>query len=224
MSKNDTNIFIKVFRFFSYIFLAFLFFLASFLLFYIISSAIAKKKGEKPLISMYTIVSPSMEPTIMIGDVIVNVKAKDDNSLNEGDIITFFSNTIDTGGYTVTHRIYKKYSYSGTTFYETKGDNNYAEDMGRITFDNIVGKYKLKLPKLGKIQFFVSSPAGWIIIILIPASIIVIGDILKLIQAYRIKKDLGDIKETKNKKKVDQVNKDKRIRAIIEKADKMNKK
>ncbi len=224
MNKKGNNLFTKIFRILSYLFLVFLFILACFLVFYIITSAIAKKKGTKPLISMYTIVSPSMEPTIMVGDVIVNVRAKDDNHLNEGDIITFYSNAIDTGGYTVTHRIFKKYLYNSITYYETKGDNNNSEDIGRITYDNVVGKYVLKIPQLGRIQFFVSSPAGWFLIILIPATFIIINDVLKLIQAYKIKNELGNIKTKDDPKKKNELNKNKKIRALIEKADKMNKK
>ena len=223
MNKKETNIFIIAFRALSYVFLFFLFILAGFLMFYIITSAIAKKNGTKPLISLYTIVSPSMEPNIMVYDVIINTRVNSDNNLNEGDIITFYSNAIDTGGYTVTHRIYKKYNYNGITYYETKGDNNNSEDVGRISFDNIVGKYLFKLPGFGKIQFFVSSPKGWLLIILVPATFIIISDVLKLINAYKIKDELNNIKGKKKNKKNER-NRDKKIRALVEKADKMNKK
>jgi signal peptidase len=223
MNKKGTNIFVLIFRSLSYVFLVFLFIIAMFLMFYILTSAIAKKTNTKPLISIYTIVSPSMEPTIMVYDVIVNTKINSDNDLNKGDIITFYSDAIDTGGYTVTHRVYKKYIYNDITYYETKGDNNNSQDVGRITFDNVVGKYLFKLPGLGKIQFFVSSKLGWIMIILIPASIIIVSDTVKLIKAYEIKKDLSKIKgkgpDPKKKKE-----KEKKIRALVEKADKINKK
>ncbi len=223
MNKKETNKFIIAFRALSYVFLFFLFILAGFLMFYIVTSAIAKKNGTKPLISLYTIVSPSMEPNIMVYDVIINTRVNSDNNLNEGDIITFYSNAIDTGGYTVTHRIYKKYNYNGITYYETKGDNNNSEDVGRISFDNIVGKYLFKLPGFGKIQFFVSSPKGWLLIILVPATFIIISDVLKLINAYKIKDELNNIKGKKKNNKNEQ-NRDKKIRALVEKADKMNKK
>ena len=223
MNKKGTNIFVLTFRSLSYVFLVFLFIIAMFLMFYILTSAIAKKTNTKPLLSIYTIVSPSMEPTIMVYDVIVNTKINSDNDLNKGDIITFYSDAIDTGGYTVTHRVYKKYIYNDITYYETKGDNNNSQDVGRITFDNIVGKYLFKLPGLGKIQFFVSSKLGWIMIILIPASIIIVSDTVKLIKAYEIKKDLSKIKGKgpDPKKKIE---KEKKIRALVEKADKINKK
>jgi signal peptidase I len=100
MDKKETNLFVKIFRTLSLIFLVLLFLIAIFLVFYIVTSAIAKKNGTKPPISMYTIVSPSMEPTIMVYDVIVNTNPKSDNDLDQGTIITFYSDSIDTGGYT----------------------------------------------------------------------------------------------------------------------------
>ena len=224
MDKKETNIFIKIFRALSYVFLVLLFLIALFLIFYIVTSAIAKKKGTKPPISLYTIVSPSMEPTIMVYDVIVDVNPKSDNDLDEGTIITFYSDKIDTGGYTVTHRIYKKYNYNNTIYYETKGDNNVAQDIGRITFSNIVGKYLFKIPKLGKIQFFVSSIYGWILIILLPALIIILSDVFKLKNAKKIKADLDDIDNNPVSTNTEEQERDKRIRALVEKADKMNKK
>ena len=229
MEKKEDSILTKIFRVFSYIFLAILFLLAIFLVFYIISSAIAKKRGTRPPISLYTIASPSMEPTINVYDIIVDVNVKSDDELyapskdNEGTIITFYSDSIDTGGYTVTHRIYRKYDYNGTIYYETKGDNNISEDLGRITLDNIVGRYIFKIPKIGKVQFFLSSRIGWILVILIPALIIIITDIVKINKAYKIKEDISKIKGKNNKKSEDK-EKNKKLRALLEKADKMNKK
>lgn len=229
MDKKEVSIVIKIFRGLSYIFLALLSLLALFLMFYIVTSAIAKKNGTRPPISIYTIASPSMEPTIMVYDLIVDRNVKSDDELyapsndHEGTIITFYSDAIDTGGYTVTHRIYKKYDYNGTIYYETKGDNNLAQDAGRITISNIVGKYLFKIPKVGKIQFFLSSKIGWILLILIPALLIIITDLIKINKAYKIKQDISNIKDNSNKKSKE-LERDKKIRALIEKADKMNKK
>ena len=207
----------------SYLVLLFLFLLAGFLLFYIITNAIAKKNGTKPLISMYTIVSPSMEPTIMTQDVIIDVRASRDDQLNKDDIITFYTDAIDTGGYTVTHRILKKYAFDNVVYYETKGDNNSSQDVGRITINNIVGKYWFKINGLGKLQYFISSKIGWIIIILIPALFIIISDILKLIKAVKIKGNISNIKANVSNKRKEK-EKNKKYIALIEKADEMNKK
>ena len=227
METKKTNIFVLIIRIASYIFLGLLFIIAAFLIFYISTSAIAKAKGTKPPISLYTIVSPSMEPTIMVYDVIVNVNVKSDDELTDnpkGNIITFYSDVLDTGGYTVTHRIYKKYFYNGTAYYETKGDNNNNQDAGRITLKNIVGKYVMKIPQLGRIQFFVTSKIGWILIVIIPAILIIGFDVFKLRKAYNIKQDLNNIEDNPNVTKYEEQERDKEVRALVEKANQINKK
>ena len=71
-----------------------LFFLAIFFAFYIISNQIARLTNSKPLISIFTIVSPSMEPNINVYDVIINTKVSSEDDLDIGDIITFYSDAI----------------------------------------------------------------------------------------------------------------------------------
>ena len=51
------------------------------------------KKGvtKPPLVSAYTIVSPSMVPNINVLDVIVTMRVKDPSKIKVGDVITFNS-------------------------------------------------------------------------------------------------------------------------------------
>ncbi|MCX4248943.1 MAG: signal peptidase I [Bacilli bacterium] len=207
----------------SYICLIALFLIATFLLYFIVSNQIAKTKGEKPAISIYTIVSPSMEPTIMVYDVIIDTKVKSDAELKIGDIITFYSNTIDTGGYTVTHRIVDIYKNNGVIYYTTKGDNNMDKDAGLITIDNVVGKCKFIIPSIGKMQIFITSRAGWILIILIPALGIILMDIKKLIKIFRIKEQIEEIPQIKEVELIREKEENKKLRAVVEEANRMNK-
>lgn len=207
----------------SYICLIALFLIATFLLYFIVSNQIAKTKGEKPAISIYTIVSPSMEPTIMVYDVIIDTKVKSDAELKIGDIITFYSNTIDTGGYTVTHRIVDIYKNNGVIYYTTKGDNNMDKDAGLITIDNVVGKCKFIIPSIGKMQIFITSRSGWILIILIPALGIILMDIKKLIKIFRIKEQIEEIPQIKEVELIREKEENKKLRAVVEEANRMNK-
>lgn len=213
----------KIMSILSYICLIALFLIATFLLYFIISNQAAKTKGEKPAISLYTIVSPSMEPTIMVYDVIIDTKVKSDNELKIGDIITFYSNTIDTGGYTVTHRIVDIYKNNGIVYYTTKGDNNMDNDAGLITIDNVVGKCKLIIPSIGKMQMFITSRAGWALIILIPALGIILMDIKKLIKIFRIKEQIEEIPQIKEVELIREKEENKKLRAVVEEANRMNK-
>lgn len=221
--KGIKKVLVKIISILSYICLTILILIAVFLLYYIISNQIARVKGTKPFISLYTIVSPSMEPNINIYDVIIDIRVKDDKDIKLGDIVTFYSNSINTGGYTVTHRIHGIYDNSGTRYYITKGDNNQSPDDGTITINNIVGKVRLVIPALGKIQFFVSSKFGWILIILIPAIGIVLADIKKLIKIFRIREQIEEIPKLKEVEIIREKEEDKKLRAIVEEANKINK-
>lgn len=223
MNKGFKVVLSKVMNFLSYICLVILFFIAAFLLYFIISNQLAKTTGSKPLISLYTIVSPSMEPTIMVYDVIIDTRVTKDEDLKIGDIITFYSNTIDTGGYTVTHRIEDVYESNGIKYYTTKGDNNIDADSGIITIDNIVGKCRFIIPSIGKMQMFITSRAGWVLIILIPALGIIIIDIKKLIKIFRIKEQIEDIPQIKEVELIREKEENKKLRAVVEEANRLNK-
>lgn len=224
MNTKDIKLTLKkVLAVLSYICLAILFFIAILLAYYIIASQIAKSKGTKPAISLYTIVSPSMEPKIMVNDVIVDYKIQDENSLKIGDIITFYSDVIDTGGYTVTHRIHDIYEKDGVRYYVTKGDNNSDVDAGLITKKNIVGRVKFIIPKIGKLQTILTSKWGWTIIILIPAIAIILVDIKSIIKVYRIKGQIEEIPKIREVDIVIEKEEDKKLRAVVEEANRMNK-
>lgn len=86
------------------------------------------------------VVSPSMEPTIHVGDiVIIDTKA---NNYQEKDIVTYE----DENGLLVTHRIVDIDNY----YMVTRGDNNESDD-GDISLDAIVGKLVYQSHLLGQI-------------------------------------------------------------------------
>ena len=71
-----------------------------FLAYYMVSANIYAKKGEKfePKYSLYTIVSPSMEPNIKVYDVILNTRIDDPANIKVGDVITFISTSTISNG------------------------------------------------------------------------------------------------------------------------------
>lgn len=225
MNKKGIKKFIDtILKVLSYLSLVVLFLVAAILLFYIISNQIARKENKAPIIGLYTIISPSMEPAIKVYDVVLEFRVKDESELEIGDVITFYSDIIDTGGYTVTHRIIDIYEKEGKKYYVTKGDNNQSKDDGDITFDHIVGEVHHIFPGLGKFQFFLSSRTGWICVILIPALGIILIDLFKIKKIVKIKKELEEIPKVKEVEEIREKEEDKKVRALIEKAHKLNKK
>lgn len=178
------------------------------LIYYYISVRLYATKGEKyePKFSVYTIVSESMEPTLNKFDVIVNTKVDDINDVKVNDVVTFISTWNVTYGMTITHRVVgTKKLDNGNTCLITRGDNNTQEDATCVEKANLIGVTKAVIPGLGKIQFFLSSSFGWLLMILIPALYIIIKDIIKIFGLYKdIKKDEENnnkIDKQKNKEK-----------------------
>ena len=181
---------------------AILMIVAAFLIYYVIANAVYSKKGErfKPIVSLYTIISGSMLPTIKVYDVVVNLRVDDPSKLHEGDVITFISQSKINYGDTITHRINKITYDNGTYYFTTKGDNNLVPDESPVEFNNIIGKVILKIPQLGQAQFFLLNQGSKLFLILITSFGILIYDLLKMLNLVDTKKKVDrslEIKENK---------------------------
>ncbi len=109
----------------------------------------------------FVIVSGSMEPTIKKGDAII-VKEVPEEEIKANDIISFMQ-----GQTNVTHRIIDITIENGVRKYKTKGDNNNSEDKEKITYEQIEGKYQLKINQFGVITNILKSKITLMILILI---------------------------------------------------------
>ena len=215
----------KILSFLKYFILLIIVFCFLSVFFIVIFNVIEKKKGNKPIVNIYTIITPSMIPTINVYDSVVDVRVTSDEQLKVGDIITFHSNYIDTDGYTITHRIVKKQlNNNGQYYYITKGDNNESEDRGYIFLNDIEGKVLLKISQLGKVQEIFSSKYGWTLFILIPAIYIIIDDIIKIIRIYKIRKQIESIPEEPEVEAIRNKEDNDKLKDIIERANDFNNK
>lgn len=188
----------------SYAFITILMIVASFLIYYVISGKIAEKNGKTPSISLYTIISPSMVPNINVHDVVF-VKKTNTDKLKVGDVITFYSTNAYFGGTPITHRIIEILDVPGTgKMFRVKGDANATADEEKVKPSNIIGKVLFKIPKLGKIQYYLASKTGYIIAILIPSLIIISYDIYKIIKLLALKNKINSI-SNENKKEINEI-------------------
>ena len=159
--------------------------------------------NKKDLFSAYTIVSPSMVPAINVLDVVVTMRVDSPDDLEKGDIITFNSTDYRYSGVRVTHRIINiEKTSNGEYLFTTKGDNNNTEDSSRISFNEIYGKVLFRIPKIGYIQYYLSSILGWVAIIIAPAIMIIGYDIYKLVKTLR------NTDKNSGSKKISAANKD----------------
>jgi signal peptidase I len=118
----------------------------------------------------FLVQSGSMEPTILIGDIVV---AQEQPSYSQNETITFK----DESGRVVTHRIIKVVNKKQ---FKTKGDANRSEDEALVNKENIIGKVVFTVPKLGYLVGFSKTPLGLIILVLVPALGLIIDELVKM--------------------------------------------
>jgi signal peptidase len=138
---------------------------------------------------VFRVMSGSMEPAIKTGSVVL-VKQISPKELKKGDIITFsVSNSI----LPVTHRIVQVSKDGKIT---TKGDANKTNDFDPVSVSNVKGKVIFAVPYFGYISVWTKTPLGFILLIIFPALLIIINEILNIRKTVKdeIKKK---IKETK---------------------------
>ena len=201
-NKGKKSVFRMIADIISWTIFALLMLLAAFLIYYVIATNIYARKGERfrPIVSLYTIISGSMLPTIKVYDVVVNLRIDDPVKLKEGDVITFISQSKINYGETITHRINKITYDNGTYYFTTKGDNNLVPDETPVEFNNIIGKVVLKIPQLGQAQFFLLKQGSKLFLVLIPSFGILIYDLLKMLNLFDTKKKVDKSLETKDNK------------------------
>lgn len=173
---------------------------ACFLLYYFIATKVYTISGGKyePKFSLYTIISGSMIPNINVYDVVIDVRVDEPEDIKIGDVITFYSDAPEVHGSTITHRVISIIKNSdGSYNFQTKGDNNLVEDSTTVPFEKVVGKVALRIPQLGRVQFFLASSFGWLILIMIPALYIIFKDIRRLV---KLKQEANPNRKTKNDK------------------------
>lgn len=139
--------------------------------------------GYKP----YIVLSDSMKDTFAVGDLSVSAQA-DPETLEPGDIITFTSIDPSNYGAVVTHKIRGITEYEGEPAFVTYGTTTGVDDSYPVPFDNVIGEYKFRLPKMGYFFEFLTTPAGYVTVILIPFLVLIAlqgAKFFRLVRQYR---------------------------------------
>ena len=101
--------------------------------------------------NMLNVETGSMEPVLPV-NTLVFVQSAEPETIKEGDIITF---VINEKGTLATHRVIN--INSGKRIFVTKGDANNTDD-GSISWDNVVGVMRFKIPKIGGVFQIITAP------------------------------------------------------------------
>jgi len=132
-------------------------------------------------IKFLTCSGKSMEPTITSADVLV-VTRVNPRTLKVGDIIVYEYNEhkMEERTVTINHRIVE-ITEEG---FKTKGDAIGAIDDYTVKPSDIVGVVKFKIPYLGSFLRFANTTPGFVLLIIIPATLIIAIEIKNII-GYR---------------------------------------
>lgn len=131
-------------------------------------------------LGLAVVISGSMEPEIQVDDLVVFAKT-DDYAVR--DVIVYEGNT-----YPVTHRIVAmRTDGAGNTWVTTRGDANNVDD-DEFAADRIVGEVVLVIPKVGKVQTFLQSPIGMLVLMLVAVALVVSVEIGEMLRRNKIKR------------------------------------
>lgn len=125
----------------------------------------------------YIVTSGSMEPVIKVGSLVFTAPIE---SYYNGNIVTFRD-----GKKYVTHRIEARLHPEGNydaPIFLTSGDANDTFDTKKLSHDQIVGRVFLSIPYVGYVADFAKTPRGFILFVIIPATIIAYEELKFLLE------------------------------------------
>ncbi|MBU1322555.1 signal peptidase I [Patescibacteria group bacterium] len=147
---------------------------------------------------IFRVMSGSMEPKIKVGSVVFVQKVKPE-TLKEGNIITFTSR--EDPNISITHRLIATEEKEGQTVFKTRGDANNSDDISETLPGQIKGKVVFSLPFLGYLSVWIRKPLGFGLLVILPALLIIISEILNIKKAIEkeVEKKYADAKDAKKK-------------------------
>lgn len=134
----------------------------------------------------FIVLSDSMSATDFdAGDLIIVKRTKFDD-LNEGDIISYISQSRDNYMDVVTHKIRNvTVNEQGEPGFITYGTTTGIDDEIVVTYPYIIGKYKFRVPKVGLFLEFVKTVPGYIIFVVIPFSVLIFMQVICTVKDFK---------------------------------------
>lgn len=134
----------------------------------------------------YIVMSDSMSATgIDAGDIVV-VKETDPAALQPGDIIAYTSRQTENYGQTITHMIRQRTTdENGSPAFITYGTTTNTDDELPVTYPYVLGRYTLRLPKLGLFFQFLKTTPGYFLCIFIPFMLLILYQGVNCVTLFR---------------------------------------
>ena len=142
--------------------------------------------------SLFRVVTPSMEPTIPTGSILVCKKTPIED-IETGDIVCFKSLQPEMFGAIITHRVVSiETGEDGARLLESRGDANYSSDPYYVRADNLIGRVTQYSGGEGFIAgavSFLSGKTGFMVFVVIP--VLLIAGIILWNLGRNVKKELS---------------------------------
>ncbi|WP_440896676.1 signal peptidase I [Amphibacillus sp. Q70] len=128
-----------------------------------------------------TVMSNSMEPTILTGSLAI-LEEVDPDTIHKGDIVTFQGEAEQA----FTHRVVNTLTTDGGLQFQTKGDHNEVMDSSLVASNDIEGKYLFSVPYLGDFMLIINTSRGKLALILTIVNILLTDYFIKLLFQYPV--------------------------------------
>ncbi|MBQ2971355.1 MAG: signal peptidase I [Ruminococcus sp.] len=172
----------------------------------------ARLSGEAPSVFGYQIFrvsSGSMEPELMIGDVIL-VREADVEDIHKGDIVTYKGEVDDFADKFITHKMIEEPQLvDGKYVFESQGIVEGALPDPLWYEDQLMGEFVCKVPFIDSVYTFFLQPYGLIVFILV--IVVLFGyELISLIVSYKTLDELeyaenNSEKENNNNKSTEEL-------------------
>lgn len=154
---------------------------------FVLLTVLLTRQGSVPEIMGYSalrVMTGSMEPLIRTDSLII-VKKTDPSLIREEDVISYYSADPELKGSINTHRVVAIEQEGDQYQFTTKGDANALPDQYPASGKNLVGKVIFISYPLGVAVSFLSSPLGFVVLILLPLLVIFISNLIRMFASAR---------------------------------------
>ena len=151
---------------------------------FVLLAVVLTPSGQVPQVmgySMLRVLTGSMEPEIPEQSMLL-VRQTDPETLEVGDIISFYSSDPELRGAVNTHRVTAVAEEGGQYVFTTKGDANVIEDKYGVRGDEVLGKVVLVSALLGKLSRLAANPLVFIPLILVPLLAILLTNLVRTVR------------------------------------------
>ena len=136
-------------------------------------------------LNVYYIATPSMEPDLKVGDVILSKNIKDYSKLEIGDIISYNGEEGSYKGKLITHQIIDIKEENGKYIFITKGTNKNSTVDPDVREDQVVSKMLFEIPLIGKLVKLLSNKYAFFFILIVPLAIMLVFEFKNLFKIFK---------------------------------------